>query len=36
MVRQVSFFHVDIKIVPFSDSAEDMFRRIPYPSNGRT
>ena len=25
MVRQVSFFHVDIKILPFSDSAEDIF-----------
>ena len=24
MVRQFSFFHVDIKIVPFSDSAEDI------------
>ena len=24
MVRQVSFFHVDIKILPFSDSAEDI------------
>ena len=24
MVRLVSFFHVDIKILPFSDSAEDI------------
>ena len=24
MVRQVSFFHVDIKILPFSDSPEDI------------
>ena len=24
MVRQVSFFHVDIKILPFSDSVEDI------------